>query len=320
MRKLLFLLATIVLYASAVSQPVKKTRHTASNTQEAVTERAISRRFNQGLRNYYTAQYEDALQAFSGILTDAPKHAPSYFMLSRVYAEQQLFTEAEYALKQAVKYDKNNLWYQVELARSYVRDENYKAATPMWEKICKEIPDNPEYLNFLLVCYAKSDAPDKAAEVQSRLAVLTRQGDEDEQPSDTPEGNSNGESHKAQGAAALKAQRYEQAVSFFETALHEDDTDYDLWELFAEAVSKSRQWHKLTAMEDDLTTLFPQSSLLLSALADAFFHDGHPETAVEYYKQALAFAYDSDLIRTIRQGLHAAYTQMGDAENAAKYR
>ena len=319
MRKSLVLLIVSSLCLSCLAQSAKKTRNTASNSKEAVTERAITKRFNQGLRHYYTAQYEDALQTFSGILSDAPKHAPSYFMISRIYAERQQFSEAENALKQAAKLDKSNIWYQVELARAYVRSENYKEAAPMWEKICREMPDNPEFLAFLVTCYTKTGAPEKAAEVQSRLDRLTRQESVDGQPESAPEVTGGG-SHREQGKAAFKSKQYELAVSHLEKALQEDDTDYDLWSAFAEAVSKSRQWRKLTDLEEDLTTLFPQSSALLSALADAFLRSGQPDKAVEYYKQALAFAFDADQIQLIRKGLHDAYTQLGDAENASRYR
>lgn len=309
-----------VLWVYGYAQTGKKTRHTASNSQTAVTERAISNRFNQGLRYYYTAQYEDALQTFSGILIDAPKHAPSYFMLSRLYSERQQFTDSENALRQAVKFDKNNIWYQVELARIYVTDGNYKSATPMWEKICREIPDNTEYLTFLATCYTKTGASDKAAEIQSRLEMLTGQGLEEGQSDAIPDMSGKSDSYRAQGEAALKAQQYGKAVSFFEKALREDDTDFDLWSLFADAVAKAGQWGSLTDQEEELTTLFPQSAALLSALADAFLHDGHPDKAVEYFKQALSFAFDSAQIQLIRKGLHDAYTQMGDDENAARYR
>ena len=128
MKKLAVLMAIVFVCASVCAQPAKKVRHTASNTKEAVTERQISSRFNTGLRAYYTAQYGEAEQTFSGILTVAPKHAPSYYMLSRVYAGKQQYVESENAIKQAVKLDKNNIWYQVALAESYVRTENFKAA------------------------------------------------------------------------------------------------------------------------------------------------------------------------------------------------
>ncbi|MBR3550858.1 MAG: tetratricopeptide repeat protein, partial [Bacteroidales bacterium] len=74
------------------------------------------------------------------------------------------------------------------------------------------------------------------------------------------------------------------------------------------------------AREEDLTTLFPQSAALLTSLAGAFLKSGNPEKAVEYYKQAKAFAFEPALIQEIKKGLFEAYTAMGDTESAERYR
>ena len=318
MKKLTVLIAIVLVCATAFAQPAKKTRHTASNTKEAVTERQISGRFNKGLRAYYTAQYDEAVQIFSGILTDAPKHAPSYYMLARVYAGKQQYMESQNAIKQAVKLDKNNIWYQVALAESYVRTESFKKALPLWEKICREMPDNLDYLTALAVCYEKNGTADKAAEIRARIGKLSPPDAEDN-PSETPVATGNG-GYKTQGISALKSGQYDVAVAQLSQALKEDDTDYDLWSVFAEAVAKSGKWSELTAREEDLTTLFPQSAALLTSLAGAFLKSGNPEKAVEYYKQAKAFAFESALIQEIKKGLFEAYTAMGDTESAGKYR
>lgn len=319
MRKLFLIWVSIALCVTISAQPAKKMRHTASNTKEAVTDRQITSRFNEGLRAYYTAQYEEAEQAFSGILTVAPKHAPSYYMLARVYAGKQLYMESENAIKQAVKLDKNNIWYLVALAESYIRTESFKEALPLWEKICREMPDNVQYLRNLALCYEKTGAADKAADIRARIERLFPP-DSSGKSSDNPVASGNSGEHKTQGLNALKAGQYDLAVAQLSLALKEDDTDYDLWSAFAEAVAKSGKWSELTALEDDLTTLFPQSAALLSSLAGAFLKSGQPEKAVEYYKQAKAFAFEPALIQEIKKGLFEAYTTMGDTESAERYR
>lgn len=320
MRKTLLLFIGFAIVFSVSAQSGKKTRHTASSSKEAETERAISKRFNQGLRNYYTAQYEEALQSFSGILADAPKHAPSYFMLARIYEQRQQFTEAENALKQAVKLDKNNFWYLVALARTCLTNSNYKEALPLWEKICREMPDNTDYLTALADCYENSGKPDKATEVRTHINEL-RPADAKEQPqngSNTP-ANTTG-SRKEQGIALLLAKDYTQATDILEQALREDDTDFEIWNAFAEATDKSKQWSRLTAKEEDLTTVFPQSAVLMTALANAYLRTSQPDKAIEYYLQAKTFSFDANLTKTIKKGLFDAYTQAGDPESAERYR
>lgn len=318
-KKLLIFGILLGLCASLYAQPAKKVRRTASNSKEAVTERQISNRFNSGLRAYYTAQYEEAEQTFSGILTVAPKHAPSYYMLSRVYAGKQQYVESENAIKQAVKLDKSNIWYQVALAESYVRTENFKAALPLWEKICRDMPSNEQYLSQLALCYEHNGVPDKAAEVRARLEKLSPASSK-ETPAEPVVASDPGSDKKSQGISALRNGQYDAALTSLAQALREDDTDYDLWSAFAEAVAKSGKWSELTAREDDLVTLFPQSSALLTALADAFLKSGHPDKAVEYYKQAKAFAFEPAQIQAIKKGLFEAYTALGDTDNADRYR
>lgn len=319
MRRLLIFIVCVALTAGLSAQSGKKVRKTASNSKEAVTERQISNRFNQGLRSYYTAQYEEALQQFSGILSDAPKHAPSYLMLGRVYAEKQQYSEAENAFKQAIKLDKNNIWFQAELAKYYMNIADYKNALPYWEKICQKMPNNPVYLERLYMCYSICQMNDKAMETHKRLEALTGETDTKTAKEDIPE-MPDYESNKELGMKLLNEKDYFQAVLSFEIALSQNDTEYEVWEAFAKAVEQSQQWKYLTDREEDLTTLFPQSSAMLTALANAFLHTDQPAKAIEYYQQARAFAFDAELIQQIRKGLFDAYTASGDTENAERYR
>lgn len=314
MRKILLIVALICCWVLSPAQNAKKTRNTAKNTQEAVSERKISSRFNQGLRHYYTAQYEEALQDFYGILSDAPKHAPSYYMIAKIHTGRQQYSESENALKQAVKLDKNNIWYQVALAENYIHTQDYKSATPLWEKICTEMPDNAEYLRHLHDCYEEIGKPDKAAEVQARIDKLPVFPNDDPFPDSNPQSQQqagSAESHAQMATDLLKTQQYPLAVDQFVASLKLDDTNVEVWQGFITAVEKSQRWTELIRFEEDLTTLFPQSPDMLTALADAFLHTSQPDKAIEYYKQALAFSFDPAQKARLRQSLH-------DAENAER--
>lgn len=443
MKNIILILTVLSCCLCVQAQSAKKTRNTAKNTEEAVTERKISNRFNKGLRDFYTAQYDDAMRDFSGILADAPKHAPSYFMISRIHTGKKQYSEAQNALKQAVKLDKNNIWYQVSLAENYMLTEDYKTAAPMWEKICIAMPDNETYLFRLYECYIQLDKSDKVVETLNKLERLTGPQDKitrqkvdiylkdnninaalneyvrliDLYPHDVsnylkagilceqynrdadalayyekayrmfptdPEVNmmlanywilhhqeekslpyvaylipeksleikakmpfmhkqieqmddknaaqvqqwaeqlvqahpSEAASHASLGQVLLKRQQYAAAAQEFGKALAIDDAEVPVWEGFVTAVEKSQRWSDLTRLEESLTTMFPQSPDMLSALANAFLYTGNSEKAVEYYKQALAFSFDQAQKSEIRKGLHDAYTQLGDTENAARY-
>lgn len=156
MKKCILLLSFSLLTLSLCAQVQKKTRNTAENSTQKTTERQISSRFNSGLRSFYTAQYEDADRVFSAILCDNPKHAPSHYLKAKIYSAQQNYSEAENALKTAVKIDKNNIWYKVALAENHLKTENYKSAIPLWEEICRKMPNNEVYLFNLYKCYQKT--------------------------------------------------------------------------------------------------------------------------------------------------------------------
>lgn len=178
MKKLLLFIFISLFSFSAIAQNGKKTRNTARNTAESISERKMSSRFNGGLRSFHTAQYEEAERIFSSIIIDNPKHAPSYYMRAKIFTAQKQYSEAEEALKQAVKIDKNNIWYQVALADNYLSTENYKKALPLWENICKKITNNELYLFNLYECYQKSGDYSKMTETLNKIEHLLGSNEE----------------------------------------------------------------------------------------------------------------------------------------------
>ena len=73
-------------------------------------ERAASVTFANGLKAFYSQNYAGAEKEFLAVTATRPSHAPSYFMLGKLKAEQHNYAEAEYYLGKAVSADKKNVW------------------------------------------------------------------------------------------------------------------------------------------------------------------------------------------------------------------
>jgi len=171
---LLMLALSIVLFA----QPAKKTRNIAKTDDASVSARKISVRYTEGLKAYYTSNYTEALKIFNEIILDNPKHDPSYFMLSMVHTSQNHPQEAILDLQQAIKIDKNNIWYKVDLADLYMQTENYAAAAKLWEQICKVKNNNEYYLYSLSQAYVNLGKLDKVIDAYNRMEALMGHNDE----------------------------------------------------------------------------------------------------------------------------------------------
>ena len=111
-------------------------------------ERAASVTFANGLKAFYSQNYAGAEKEFLSLVSSRSSHAPSYFMLGKLKAEQRNFSEAEYYLSKAVSADKKNIWYLVELAKVLDEQGNYEKSAEVWKKICDAEPTNEYYLFY----------------------------------------------------------------------------------------------------------------------------------------------------------------------------
>lgn len=111
-------------------------------------ERAASVTFANGLKAFYSQNYAGAEKEFMAVATSRPSHAPAYFMLGKLKAEQRDYAAAEYYLTKAAAADKKNIWYQVELAKVLDEQGNYEKSTAVWKKICDAEPRNEYYLFY----------------------------------------------------------------------------------------------------------------------------------------------------------------------------
>mgnify|MGYP003333483055 CR=1 FL=1 len=133
MKRLLIFVLVSSLCLMSFGQSGKKTRNIAQTDANAVSARKISVQYTEGLKAFYNSNMAEALSIFNGIILDNPKHDASYYMLSRIYTEQQNTQDAVEALKKAIKINKKNVWYKVDLADLYIQMQEYPAAGRRWE-------------------------------------------------------------------------------------------------------------------------------------------------------------------------------------------
>lgn len=174
---LLIAVSCLVVFGQNGKTP-KTTRNIAKTDVSSVSARKISVQYTEGLKAYYSGNASEALKIFNGIILDNPKHDASYFMLARIYTDQQNVHEAVNALQQAIKIDKNNIWYKVDLADLYMQMEEYATAAKLWEQICKEKDNNEYYLYSLSEAYLNMKKLDKVIDTYNRMEAIIGHNDD----------------------------------------------------------------------------------------------------------------------------------------------
>lgn len=134
----------IFCFSNAYSQKQKKEKAPVISSEV----RASSVTFANGLKAFYSQNYAGAEKEFLAVVAKLPSHAPSYFMLGKLKAEQRDYAAAEYYLNKAASTDKKNIWYLVELAQVLDEQGNYEKSVKVWEKVCAAEPRNEYYLFY----------------------------------------------------------------------------------------------------------------------------------------------------------------------------
>lgn len=177
MKKLLLLTLAAILCLGAAAQ-TKKTRNAAATDSKSVTARKISVTYTEGLKAFYSGRPDEAMRIFQQIVLDNPAHDASYFMMAKIYTSKRDFHSAEQSLKQAIKANKGNIWYVLELADVYMQMQDYAKAVKLWEQVCAEKNNNEFYLYALSECYLNLRKFDKVIATYDRMEELVGHNDE----------------------------------------------------------------------------------------------------------------------------------------------
>jgi tetratricopeptide (TPR) repeat protein len=134
--------------------------------------------FANGLRAFYSQDYNTSEQHFRSVIAQNPKNNAAYFMLSKIRSASNDFAGAAYYIGEAVKLDKQNIWYVLEMANIYDHLGDYKLSAKYWEEVCKQKKDNEYYLLSLANAYLQLQHYQKVIEVYNRLEEMIGVNDE----------------------------------------------------------------------------------------------------------------------------------------------
>jgi tetratricopeptide (TPR) repeat protein len=140
--------------------------HVAPPPEEFPTERQASYYYLEGIRaQVIDNDPEGATEYFLQALRHDSLHAPSCFELAGLL----LPTDPKQALaysRKAVQLDPENSWYQQQLGRLYILNEDYASAREVYLRILRQNPNSPENYRYLAALYDETGSPYTA------LAVL----------------------------------------------------------------------------------------------------------------------------------------------------
>lgn len=132
----------------------------------------LSEKFADGLREFYSKDYKSAENTFRYVLSKNPKHDAAYYMLAKIRNQQKEYSGASYYLQEALKIDKNNIWYKVELAETYDLMNDYNNSIKLWKEISNLKPQNEQYLISLGSAYLSNQQYRDVIKTYDKIEVL----------------------------------------------------------------------------------------------------------------------------------------------------
>jgi len=180
LKKLCFLLSAFCFLLSLPSSVFaqKKQKTPVPQSEATINERAQSVIFADGLREFYTQNYSAANKSFLEVLFQNPKNHAAFYMLHKVAVEQKDFLLAAHFLKNAIRLDKKNEWYQIDLAGVYEKLGDFANAVKIWEEICKVKYQNEYYLMSLANNYLQLGKLHEVIKVYDKIENIIGKNDE----------------------------------------------------------------------------------------------------------------------------------------------
>lgn len=173
------LFCIIIIIICSISVYAQKSK-TPKGKSPVVTEqeRKLSVYFADGVKEFYSQNYQEAEVKFRHVIAENPKNAAAFFMLSKIYLEKKDYSEALHNINSALALEKNNVWYMIALAKIYDTMHKYSESVKYWSKICDLNPQNEYYLMYYAEACLYSEKFKEVINVYTRLENLLGKNEE----------------------------------------------------------------------------------------------------------------------------------------------
>ena len=293
-----------------------------------------------------------ALRAYQA-LTDSTDRPPpqAYVEMARLYEETGLTEGLEQTLTVLINQRRNVERYRRRLGRLYLEQERYSEAIPVYERLLREHPTDPQLLSRLQMLYDQTGQDettsplwrqfdeqtaspdqllararslfDEAKNTREPTALdstavapalqLLRQG-LDQAPDHVP-------SLDLLGTIQYEIGAHEAAAATFQRAIEHNPRDVGRWEQGAAAYLEAGQFTRAVNVAEEGLLLFPGRASLLQPLALARLHLGEYNAALTRFRDALESLETGSATSGLRAALEAgrarALDRLGQSEQAA---
>ncbi len=157
MTKIKYLLCCLLIIASASNDIMAQKRRgrTRKNDKESSQEIDIkvTDTFIDAVSFYNRGENHKAIEKVNKCLDINKKHAPSYFLLSKVYLNLSDVVSAEANIKKAIELSPENKWYKIYLLEFYRNNQDKDGFLEAAKNLVKEFPDDVAYKYDLAAAY-----------------------------------------------------------------------------------------------------------------------------------------------------------------------
>lgn len=168
--KLIFLI--VFLIPIMVFAQDKRVRKGVKNSQITNETRVNSAQFADGIRAFYSNNYQSAEEYFRAILKSDPKNDAAIYMLSKINEQQKDYAGAIVYLTQAIEINPKNIWYSVTLATMYDQIGDSKNSEKVWKFVCKNITNNEYYLYSLANALLKNEKYEEVIKTFNKMEEI----------------------------------------------------------------------------------------------------------------------------------------------------